>query len=292
MFIELDHTSSGVQIAAALARDAGVAASVNIVSGDKKGDLYAIVARKSNKALKAAGIDFPALDRKSVKTSVISKIYGASHDSVYKGLEAATGISSADSNGAYKIVHDVIKGELGAIVAIENYFQQVVKTLADAGHTSVAVTLPSGVLFTVDFSDKEKVVDDFDVHYYENGHDFHSKVSGLSVKGDLNVSAAGRELTAGYIQSLDAYILASVQVKLAAAGIVFLAKHDAYIVDEADADALLGIVKECFFDIFKDDLLAALHAELTAKYGDIFEAFDSYGTYDVADVLAADFIIA
>ena len=291
-FIELDHTSSGVQIAAALTRDANIAPAVNITAGDTKGDLYTVISTKANAAIKAAGIDFPKLVRKDVKTAVISKIYGASHLSVYSGLAAATGITNKDSNGAFKVIHDVIKDELGAVVSIEAYFQDLVKAVHEAGHNSVTITIPGGVVFTVDFRAGDQVVDDFCVNYKEEGEHYSSTIRGLEVPGDVNVGKAARELTAGYIQGLDAYILAAVQAKLGEAGIYFLAKHDAYIIDEANTDALKAIVKDVFYDIFKDDHLNNLYKEVTAKYGNIVSAFVGYGAYNINDVLAADFIIA
>ena len=287
-YIEMDHTSSGVQIAAAMARDSEAAQAVNLMSSKKKADIYKSVALKANAAFKALGLDL-TLNRSDVKKSVIARVYGGGHKTAYHGLAEATGLNPSEHPAAFKAFNEAVKEVMAGVVKVQAYFTYLAKAVQAAGNSSFALTLPSGVVYEVSFSEKEIEVNSLVL----NDSDDVTRVDGLAYPSEkMDVGTAARQMVAGYVQGLDSHLLAQVQAALAEAGIPFMCKHDAYLIPDVHAPFLHDAVKKAFYETFSADLLADVLAEVVCVYGLDVAPFSDYGTFSVSDVLNADFILA
>ena len=291
-FIELDHTSSGVQIAAALARDAGTASIVNINGGDAKSDLYTEVFQTANRGFESIGSDV-RLNRADVKRAVISVIYGGTHSTIYGSFKAATGLGFDGNEDLYRIFKTAIDDRLSGVVTIQRYFEHVAQSVHKAGHDAIEIRVANGALFRVPFRTGEGAVDKFDVKYISAKGAERITLEALPFdNGRINVRGTAKTLVAGFIQSFDAEILARVQQRLAEAGIRFLSKHDAYLIDSSRHNDLTEIVKGVFFETFSDDHIEALRLDVQNRYGIELERFGHYGNYDVAAVLGSDYLVS
>jgi len=288
-YVELDHTSSGVQIAAALARDQQAAKAVNLVPAAKKADLYTAVAVKANASFKALGLDL-TLNRSDVKKAVIARVYGGGHKTAYHGLAEATGLKPAEHPEAFKAFNEAVKEQMAGVVKVQAYFTYLAKAVQAAGNSSFALTLPNGVLYTVFFDYKEVAVKSFNLI---DSDEVVSQADELSYLGDkVDVGTASRQMVAGYVQGLDAHLLAQAEVALAEAGVPFLCKHDAYLISDEHAPLLHEAVKKAFYETFSADLLADVHAQVVSTYGLDVQPFSDYGAFSVSDVLNASYMLA
>jgi DNA-directed RNA polymerase len=289
MLVQLDHTSSGVQIAAALAKHSTTAAAVNIAGGESKSDLYTNVASAANASLQLLGSPI-VLKRADVKKAVIAKVYGGTHKTIYQAFAEATGLShSAETAPLFATLKDAIDDQMSGVVTVQKWFKQIVEALHASGASEITITLPHGGKLTVPFAYGEAVLPMFVAKV--DGETLHAVNVSYST-GVVNVSGTAKSLVAQYIQSFDATLLAMTQIGLDDAGIWFLTKHDAYLVEKEDEAAVLPIVQQAFFGLFSINHLDNLHAEILATYGVDVGRFNAYGDYDVAQVLKSKFIIA
>ena len=287
--IELDHTSSGAQICAALVRDDEFAALVNLKAGRKKADLYAAVASEANAEFAALGSSAEPLNRSDVKTAVIAAIYGGTHITASDSLTAATGLKQSENKAEHSAFWKAIKSKMKPVMAVESYIKALVEAVSES-HDSFELPLASGGSVTFYPKAKETVKKKC-LHRsnFLTGEKLNSK---WEVEEPAEAKVAVKSVTASYVQGYDALILAKVQARLVDAGIPFLAKHDAYLVDEADAEALMTIVKDVMVELFSGYPLNDLKEALEAKYEMELPAFEAYGSFDPASILDSNFVIA
>jgi DNA-directed RNA polymerase len=293
-FIELDHTSSGVQIAAALARDARTAAIVNIAGGTRKSDLYSVVFAGANDRLARLGSDI-RLTRADVKRAVIARVYGGGFGTSDDAFAKATGLALSDeTRSLFRALSDAIRDEMSGVVTVQRYFAYIVRKLAAAGHDSISLTLANESVYVCQFAPEVKTLPMFDVSYiHDDNTERKAQFVGVEYRtGELDLSATAKSVCASFIQSFDAMLLARVQVRLYESGIRFFAKHDAYLIDASDRAALTRFVQEEFFALFTPDWLGRTRRDLSERYGIEFDSFAAYGDYDVSAVLSSDFLIS
>jgi len=289
MMIELDHTSSGAQIAAALAKDQQTAINTNLTKANTQADLYTIIAKAANKELKAQGFSLK-LERGQIKKAIIAKIYGGTKKSTTASFTEGTGLDSKQHAQEITILEDAINANMAGLATLMGWLTKIAKEVYKKGFPGITITMPHGGAFTADFKNQQGFADEFTIHLPKNQDNY---VKGIFYWGkDPAPTKTAKTLMAGFIQGLDAYILAKTQEQLAEQGIFFLAKHDAYLIRQEDAPALLKITQQVFWEIFQEDHLANLHAELKAKYGIETPAFSSQGTYDLNEVLQANYMLA
>jgi len=154
-YIELDHTSSGVQIAAALARDESSATIVNINGGSAKRDIYNEVVAASNKGFEALGSPV-RLTRADVKKAVIATIYGGTHKTVYEAFQVATGLGFKGNEEVYRVFKAAIDDKLKGVVTVQRYFEYIAKEVHATGASGVTIALASGAEFYVRFRNRER----------------------------------------------------------------------------------------------------------------------------------------
>ena len=293
-FIELDHTSSGVQVAAALAKDADMAATVNLVNAPKKSDLYEIICKHVNAEFRDLNADVQ-LARADVKAAVIAKVYAATHLNDRAELAKAIPYSAAEKPELYSAFSEILKNQMSAVVKVQKYFAYLAKQLDKLNLDQVSFPVADKSLVTVKpqpvkskyQNDKAKLY----VPYQDNAVSTWVTVEQKSSTMKLNA----KSMVAKFIQSFDAYLLAQIKVALVEADIPVYSKHDAYLVPPEYKDQLIAITQQVMFDTFNCSPLDELTDYLQDTYSIKLESFDSmfkYGDYDVKQVLAAEFLIA
>ena len=291
MLIELDHTSSGAQICAALVKDAEFAGLVNLQAASKKSDLYMAVVKSANAKFADLGSDIK-LDRHDVKKAVIAAIYGGTHQTASASLTEATGLAQKDAPELHSAFWLAIKEVMSPVMLVEKYVGKLVKAVAEVSET-FELPLASGgtVLFRPQTADAP--VKASELHQVDpfTGQVKYQKLN-LDDTTELQAKLQVKAITAAYVQSFDAYILANVQDKLAEAGVYFLAKHDAYLVAPEYEEFLKQTVSAVMADMFAGKPLDDLRAALESKYQIDLPQFEDYGSFDANVILGAKFLIA
>ena len=313
-FIELDHTSSGAQIAAALTRDAEMAAMVNLTASDEQADLYTIILKDTNKAFAKMGIDWK-LDRDAVKPAVIATIYGGGHSPIYEALDSATGARFKDSPEAYRAFLEIISNRMASLRMIEKYISYILKEMTKSGITDFELPLAGGASLRIDQKETEETIGEYrprGIKPYKtirkacqpSRNEREELRKAAEAKGDKHeahlpltapkMAFEPKSVTAKVIQGFDAHLLASAKIKLAKRGIRTYAKHDAYLVPAEAQATLLEVVKATFLETFEDDHLGNLAKHLNEAHNlnlETFESFSGYGTWTPEEILDANFII-
>ena len=291
--IELDHTSSGVQIAAALAKDKKTATVVNINGGQEKQDLYTQVYKATNKKLKKLGSNIK-LDRKQVKKAVIATIYGGTHQTVYSSFSEATGLDLTEKTASFfQAFKETIEEQLSGVVTVQRYFEHIAQVIHKTGASSIEITLPSKGTFKVPFKETKSVTYRKTIQYTEVPCIYiKGKIDLEYSKGEDNYKGTAKTLVAGFIQSIDALLLSKVEAELLAAGVTFFPKHDAYLIEASNQGILLEKVQQAFFQTFQKDYLKDLKKEIEQKYQVSLKDFQGSGEYQISQVLKSNFLIS
>ena len=292
-FIELDHTSSGVQIAAALTRDAEMAAVVNLVQASEKSDLYTIICEEVNAKFEALNSEVK-LSRPDVKAAVIAKVYAATHLNDRAELAQVIPYTEKEKPELYAAFSLVLKEKMAAVVKVQKYFAYLARQLDKLNLDSVTFPVADKSLVTVKPQPLKPKYQTERAMVYQPYCEAVDTLIQVEVKTSA-MKLNAKSMVAKFIQSFDAYILAQVKVRLVEASIPVYAKHDAYLVPPQHKEELVAITQQVMFETFSCSPIDELTEYLQDTYQIELESFDSmfaYGEYDVQQVLAAEFLIA
>jgi DNA-directed RNA polymerase len=298
MKIELDNTSSGLQIAAALTKDNDSAVLANLYYSEGKKDIYKSVLKTFYKsaAFKSSGVSKSDFCRDDVKPAVIAKIYGGGEKPVNDALAAA--LPGCEDKALFEALNDAVNGTIPALPALFAHFEAVVAALDAAGYTAVTFTSAAGTVTTINFDEKEtyKAYDSDKTKTFVLANSDIANTSygsGIYYASEVDVSSTAKSLAATVIQGLDALLLMKTGLKLFAAGIDYLPKHDAYIIDAENAEFLKTSAAEAFYEIFSNDILGDFDAELAANYPNAdLPVFETNGVFEIEAVKNANFMLA
>lgn len=281
--VMLDGSCSGIQHYAALLRDEDAGRAVNLVPGDKPGDLYRDVAERVMELLKTSTAPFSpewlawGIDRKITKRSVMVLPYGGTflsnldyvRDAVRDQVESRgvpSWLTEDNEQDAYvalaKVVwaamHDVVKGPIEGM----KYVRRVVKTWArEKPTTKLYWTSPSGFPVVSNYSD-----------YRSTNDTVRGEVAGhaLSLKLDapveeINWNRVETSAAPNFVHSLDASHLLLSLKRASAEGITQLATvHDAFGTTPTKTAAFARILAEEFAKLYIADPFTCLQEPLKA----------------------------
>lgn len=292
-YIELDHTSSGVQIAAALTRNLATAKATNIAGEKDPADLYTLIVDDTNAALDAMKFPKERMIRKDVKTAAIAMVYGGGlSNNVMKAVFAKYGSVEMD---AVEALEDAIKKHMGAVMVIQKHLDKIVRAVGKSGEERITINLHNGTKFTEIIGAYRKE-GDFFPQIQEDHEEYKARCRGVKYlvsEDQKDMGQTARSVTAAMIQGLDATILSRTQVELTKRGIPFFSKHDAYLIDDSHRDALTEIVQDVFFEVFSNDILKETIDSLKAAYpAAAIPDFDQYGEYDIELVKKSKHLIS
>ena len=313
MLVERDATSSGVQIAAALTRNAEMAKSVNLIRSDSKQDVYQIVADRTNAEFAALGLDW-TLDRNDVKKATIATIYGGTHRTAYKELALAVGVGYSSNPDAFRAFWGVLKDVMAGVIQVERYFRIILRHIEERGYEVMELPLPTGgtavfrakyPLKNIDGSvriRKSRSKEQLRAQLREAPESKKDSIAKSSYAASYRLAMpyrpkrfAPKSVTASYIQGYDAAILATVQLRLAEQGVYPLCKHDAFLLDQSHEDLLIRTFREAMYDLFKGHPLDDLRDRLQERYDIELPTFDEiygYGDFDPNELLKATHLVA
>lgn len=298
-YIELDHTSSGVQIAAALTCNLPTALATNIAGthGKKPTDLYTLVVNDANAALDELGFFADGkqekLERADVKRAVIAMVYGG-------GLQGNADEAFYTKYGQeitevehLEALRQAITHHMEAVMNVQRYMYHIVRAVADAGYNSVRIPIGNGSTFS-EVIGEFKREQDFKLAFNHNCEEKRAHLRGVLVPHDSNDKGkAARSLTAAFIQSIDAALLAATQKRLSSLSVPYYSKHDAYLIEECHRAVLTKATQESFFEVMSEGWLDKLRDFITAHYpeADVY-SFDKYGDYDLNLVFQSEHMIS
>ena len=262
--IERDATSSGVQIASALSRNAEMAAVVNLLPSNEQRDIYKVVAEMTNRKWAELGFD-QRLVRGDTKRATIAIVYGGSHKTAYESLAETIGLSFNQAPDVFRAFWQSLSETMTGVMQVEKYITKLCNIIQQSGVHRLEFPVPTGgvcvfeaVHPTVRVRGQVKVAkartdEEAAAEVDRSRDEIKDRVadSSMVTTYETHLPAGvkqfpGKSVTAAYIQGFDAAVLATTQLKLFEAGVQAWCKHDACLAAlgpgrlEPDMIALIG----------------------------------------------------
>lgn len=296
--IPLDGTCNGLQHLSLLGRDPIGAKATNCSSEETRYDIYIEVANVVREAVAidaAAGIEeavnwlAQGIDRKVVKRAVMTTPYGVTDRGITDQLINDKHCDAFDGMLRHaNYMREKINMALGRTVKsardIMGYFQEVAGRLAEEGKP-LQWTTPSGMKVVQSYWNlHRKRIVTLQGTYIMWDED---KELGLDKRKQTLASAPN------IIHSMDAAMLANTLVLAKERGIeAFACIHDSYATHASDTTALARVLRQAAYDIYKDDWLGKLAEEFKASGVKRLPSPPKRGTFDVSEVLDAQYFFA
>ena len=284
IIIPFDGTISGIQHFAAITKSSDMAKWVNISSSNKRFDAYIEVANRVkstdfNDEFINAAIQF--VDRKTVKSSVMTTAYGSGRDPAVKGVKKNSRMmnfiyssyeaGSDEANNIIKVIADAITSTRMEIVGDAIRAMDIIKGVTESIHDNGAVA----------------VVSHFGFKFHNDK--FMMDTDGRSVR---NVAGQTSAIAPGFVHYSDAHHMHRVINAAAAEGITVTPIHDSFGVVSKDAKRINEIVREQFVIMYSGSNHLAQFVE-SNKENISKEAYDTamadikslMGDYDVSDIM-------
>lgn len=308
--VMLDGTCSGIQHYAALLRDEVSGAAVNLVPGDKPGDLYADVAAKVMEMLASSREPFArewhswGIDRKITKRSVMVLPYGGTflsnldyvRDAARERMDGE-GVPSwlTEDNEAEAFVylakvvwaamHETVQGPISGM----DYVRKIVRLWAKRRpNREFHWTSPCGFPVTSYYSALKAI-----------SNAPRGEINGTWVKLQANETTDaidwGRTETStppNFVHSLDASHLIFSLKRANELGITNLAVvHDAFGTTPAKTEAFAQVLRAEFSKLYLGGPLAALHSALS-DMGVEPPSAPTMGSLDPSEIAHSDYLFA
>ncbi|KAK0575099.1 hypothetical protein LWI29_034050 [Acer saccharum] len=280
--VHMDGSCNGLQHYAALGRDKLGAAAVNLVGGDKPADVYSGIAARvleimqhnaekdpaTNPAASHAKILIDQVDRKLVKQTVMTSVYGVTYigarDQIKKRLKERDAI--ADDTALFAAACYTAKTTLTALEemfeaarSIMNWLGECAKVIA-AENRPVRWTTPLGL----------HVVQPY-------------RILGR------HLVMAKRQRTAfppNFVHSLDGSHMMMTAVACKKAGLNFAGVHDSYWTHACDVDEMNRILREKFVELYEKPILENLLESFQKSFPNLnFPPLPERGDFDLREVL-------
>ncbi|CAK6687169.1 DNA-directed RNA polymerase [Synechococcus sp. CBW1107] len=265
--IGLDATNSGMQIHAALTRDAATAAMVNLLDADTPADAY----KEVLEAIQAAMPELAhKVDRKDAKNIVMPRIYSATRYSARLKLrerrdDKRREIIRAESTGSPKLDDLLTGNDIKRIVdyAYQHAMPDVLPSLernltalqAMVKHSPTRKwSTPTGLRLDATVENQQSI------QYQTLMFGGTQLRVNASVPGSVSLPETVSGFPANYTHSLDAALMH--RVILARQGRPLAVIHDCLLMRSSDADVFSALVREEFIRLYKEPLLERLAADL------------------------------
>ena len=311
--IERDATSSGVQIASALSRNAEMAAVVNLLPSNEQRDIYKVVAEMTNRKWAELGFD-QRLVRGDTKRATIAIVYGGSHKTAYESLAETIGLSFNQAPDVFRAFWQSLSETMTGVMQVEKYITKLCNIIQQSGVHRLEFPVPTGGVCVFEAAHptvrvrgqvkvaKARTDEEAAAEVDRSRDEIKDRVadSSMVTTYETHLPAGvkqfpGKSVTAAYIQGFDAAVLATTQLKLFEAGVQAWCKHDAFLVDPADERTLIKCFRESMVELFDGYPLDDLRDQLSARYSVELPSFDDiygYGDFDPRDMLGAQYLIA
>jgi len=313
--IQQDATQSGIQIYSLLLRDTGGAKATNVIPSEKPQDLYGLVATElENKLLAVSKSDSPnarmakawlefGIDRKCCKRPVMTRVYNATRHSARnyvqewaeeKQQETGRLIPRKENEDEKpfwfltQALWDSMSSIISSTTRGQDWFSQVASLFADRS-LPILWTNPLGMPIKQWYSDYSSYCVRTRI-----GEKFR-QVGLRSSTGKVDRRKMRSAFAPNFVHSLDAAAMMRTMVLAKDLGVQNVScNHDSFASVAADSPALAEATRKSFYELFSNDVLANLQAELVRQlpYDAVLPDLPGYGDLDVSMVLKSPYFFS
>ncbi len=280
--VHQDGSCNGLQHYAALGRDEAGGEQVNLMPRERPGDVYTGIANVLKKIVgedlvgnedpairKLATHLAPHIDRKLVKQTVMTSVYGVTHVGARQQIQNRLKERGAvlDENLRYQVATYAASRTLDALSNLFVNARDVMAWLAECARIiasrgkAVEWTTPMGLPVVQPYRAKGKKVIRTLVQSFV-----------LQFDNDENKVQKNKQRSAfppNYIHSVDSAHMMRTAVACHAAGLTFAGVHDSFWTHAGDVPEMSKHIREEFIELHSEPLLELLYEELKEKYPEI-----------------------
>ena len=280
--VHQDGSCNGLQHYAALGRDEAGGEQVNLMPRDRPGDVYTGIANVLRKIVaddeqnaedletrKLASLLAPHVDRKLVKQTVMTSVYGVTHVGARQQIQNRLKERGAvdDENVRYRVATYAASRTLDALSNLFVNARDVMAWLAECARLvagrgkAVEWTTPMGLPVVQPYRAKGRKVIRTLVQSFV-----------LQFDNDENKVQKNKQRSAfppNYIHSVDSAHMMKTAVACHAAGLTFAGVHDSFWTHAGDVPEMSKHIREKFIELHSEPLLEQLYEELKQKYPEI-----------------------
>ncbi|XP_022884193.1 DNA-directed RNA polymerase 2B, chloroplastic/mitochondrial-like isoform X2 [Olea europaea var. sylvestris] len=296
--VHQDGSCNGLQHYAALGRDKLGATTVNLVAGEKPGDVYSGIAARVLEIMKSDALKDPAVfpdalharalisqvDRKLVKQTVMTSVYGVTYvgarDQIKRRLKERDAI--ADDAELFSAACYAAKTTLTALGQMFEAARSIMSWLGDCAkiiaseNQPVQWTTPLGLPVVQPY---RKV----------GRHLVKTSLQILTLQRETEKIMVKRQRTAfppNFVHSLDGSHMMMTAVACKKAGLNFAGVHDSYWTHACDVDKMNRILREKFVELYDAPILENLLKSFEESFPSLsFPPLPERGDFDLRDVL-------
>lgn len=313
MPIAMDGSCSGLQHFSAILRDEVGGAAVNLVPGEKPGDIYTAVAKRAQ-AMSDASSDAMGLAwrdkvvRKIAKQPTMTLCYSATKFGMQGQIKAALRKLGEEAGTPYlgegvdehraavymaNVVWDAIGDVVVAARSAMDWLQEVSKLAAEAD-LPVRWTTPMGLPVMQEY--REILGERIKVHF--NGQRVDLWIAKDGEKLSKRRQAAG--IAPNFVHSLDsAHLMATVNLAQVNGIESFCVIHDSFATHACNTSMLNAVLREAFVQQYTPDVLARFRDEIAEQLQitspelvEKIPPLPAKGTLDLDRVRESDFFFA
>ena len=280
--VHQDGSCNGLQHYAALGRDEAGGEQVNLMPRDRPGDVYTgvaevlkkIVARDKEGADDPAHVEYakllePHIDRKLVKQTVMTSVYGVTHIGARQQIQNRLKERGAIENESvrYMLSNYAASKTLDAISDLFTNARDVMAWLAECAKVvcskgrAVEWTTPMGLPVVQPYRAKARKV-------------VRTVVQSIVLEYDSEENAVQKvkqrsAFPPNFIHSVDSAHMMMTALASHDAGLTFAGVHDSFWTHAGDVPEMSRLIREKFIELHKEPLLEKLYHELCEKYPEL-----------------------
>ena len=280
--VHQDGSCNGLQHYAALGRDEAGGEQVNLMPRERPGDVYTGIANVLKKIVaedmlkvddpetaKLAAHLAPHIDRKLVKQTVMTSVYGVTHIGARQQIQNRLKERGAvdDENLRYQIASYAASRTLDALSNLFVNARHVMAWLAECAKVvvsrgrAVEWTTPMGLPVVQPYRAKGKKVIRTLVQSFV-----------LQFENDENKVQKNKQRSAfppNFIHSIDSAHMMKTAVACHEAGLTFAGVHDSFWTHAGDVPEMSRHIRNKFIELHSEPLLEQLYEELKEKYPEL-----------------------
>jgi len=290
--VQVDGSANGLQWYAALGLDEGAAAIVNLIPGDKPGNLYGSVANTLRATIESEGSDISRkmleyVTRDTVKQPVMTFNYGVTLIGARQQIRGKLNTLGVTGDDAHFGSQYLAKRTLDSVAtlfpiatAIMGWLRECAAIIVEAGH-SVRWVTPLGLPVVQPYRNYRRC----EIETILQTLTLRVEDSSLPVKVQRQINGC----PPNFVHSLDATHMLMTARACRDEGIPFAAVHDSYWAHAANMPRLNQILREQFVALASRNLLLELHQWWTKHYQMTFPEPPQRGTLDIRRVLDSEY---
>ncbi|CAG9461105.1 unnamed protein product [Pedinophyceae sp. YPF-701] len=287
--VHQDGSCNGLQHFAALGRDLPGGAAVNLVPGDRPSDVYSEVAvltraqverdtQRSHRDKPLAEAVLPEVDRKFVKQTVMTTVYGVTFIGAKQQINARLRergwkddhFTTACSVYAARVTLQAVGQKFSQAKSLMRWMASCAGIVAKNG-AFVAWTTPLGLTVQQHYgrpSGKVNIHGGFasapaEVHKGWSKHTFWNESDAKDMQVDTSKQKTA--FPPNYVHSLDSSHMMRTAVECNRLGIEFAAVHDSFWTHAADVDSMSRVLRDEFVALHSEPLLEQLVEQLAKQ---------------------------